>query len=331
MIRAVEFFSGIGAFAESIGGHCTKPAVDACVARASTEYDIALTLSKDVEILAAFDQNAEANATYKFNFGLNPTSRNLDSIREGDIPSADLWWMSPPCTPFSRRGNRLDLQDNRSAAFCNLLELLHKHRPELFFMENVGGFIGSAGEELLTGSLTRAGYRYACVSLCPSLFGVPCRRPRVFYVASTSDRFDVQVDTSDIRQSEFRTLAEYLDNEPDPRTFLESHLQERYQKGFDIVDASRDDARAICFTSGYGRTMKVGGSFLRMKNDQLRRFSPAEIMRLLGFSDSFRFPPDISFRNQWKLAGNSVDITCMRYLFSRIGLVSAATGTKLPS
>jgi site-specific DNA-cytosine methylase len=317
VIRAVEFFSGIGAFAESVGSHCKKTAVDTC-RKGSTDYDA--TLSEQAEIVAAFDQNADANATYSLNFGLKPISRNLDSIKSADIPAADLWWMSPPCTPFSRRGNRLDLQDNRSAAFRNLLILLPQHRPELFFMENVTGFIDSSGEQLLTDVLSATGYRYSRVSLCPSLFGVPCLRPRVFYVACTSERLEIEINKDKIQRTEFRTLADYLDREPDPRTFLEPHVQERYQQGFDIVDATRDDARAICFTSGYARTMKVGGSFLSIENNRLRRFSPGEIVRLLGFSNNFQFPPEISWRNQWKLAGNSVDITCLRFLFSSVGL-----------
>ena len=46
------------------------------------------------------------------------TARALDSFK------ADIWLMSPPCQPFTRRGLQLHAADRRSASFAHLLELL---------------------------------------------------------------------------------------------------------------------------------------------------------------------------------------------------------------
>ncbi|MGH9548353.1 MAG: DNA cytosine methyltransferase, partial [Terriglobales bacterium] len=65
-LKAIEFFSGIGAFAQ-----------------AAREFDL--------EVIAAFDQNESANIVYAHNFGWQPSHRNLDSIQKCDLPDADVW------------------------------------------------------------------------------------------------------------------------------------------------------------------------------------------------------------------------------------------------
>lgn len=296
----LEFFSGIGAFS-----HCLS----------SCRFDL--------RVAAAFDQSEHANATYEFNLGLKPISRNLDSIRFQDIAPAKVWWLSPPCTPFSRRGHQLDTADPRAAAFLNLMSLLPRFSPEVVLLENVGGFAESTGELLLYDTLAKAGYRYCRVSLCPSQFGIPSLRPRLFYVATLRDDVNLPSRTTlnraGFEANQSPALSDYLDQEPVPETFLPENLRLRYERSLDIVEDPTDpNARAICFTSGYARTMRAGGSFLRMSGGSLRRFSPKEIVRLLGFPDSFAFPSHVNLNAQWRLAGNSVDLTCIRYLLSRL-------------
>lgn len=299
-IVALEFFSGIGAFSHCLD-YCRFP----------------------VRVAAAFDQSEHANATYELNLGLKPNSRNLDSIKGENIPPAKMWWMSPPCTPYSRRGHQLDTSDPRAAAFLNLMSLLPIFLPDVVLVENVVGFGDSKGEAILFDTFTKAGYRFGRVFLCPSLFGLPSLRPRLFYIATL--RSDINVpDELNIQKTELVTslssrLSSYLDREVLKGTFLSKDLQERYERSLHVVeDAEDEQAHAICFTSGYARTMKAGGSFLRMEDGTLRRFSPKEIVRLLGFSESFEFPSHLDLKAQWRLAGNSVDLTCIRYLLSRL-------------
>lgn len=51
---------------------------------------------------------------------------NLEGITTGALDSfrADIWLMSPPCQPFTRRGLQLHAADRRSASFVHLLEIL---------------------------------------------------------------------------------------------------------------------------------------------------------------------------------------------------------------
>ncbi len=51
---------------------------------------------------------------------------NLEGITAAALDSfkADIWLMSPPCQPFTRRGLQLHAADRRSASFVHLLEIL---------------------------------------------------------------------------------------------------------------------------------------------------------------------------------------------------------------
>jgi hypothetical protein len=49
---------------------------------------------------------------------------------------------------------------------------------------------------------------------------------------------------------------------------------------------------------------------------QLRYFSPSELLRIFGFSASFRFPPSVSNRKAYELIGNSLNVVVVAKLFS---------------
>ena len=291
-VRAVEFYSGIGAFAEA-------------------------AQSTDIRIVAAFDQSQTANLVYEQNFGLRPRSRNLDSIPASELPPADLWWMSPPCKPFTVRGRRRDELDPRAVSFLNLIGLLPLCQPQAVMVENVGGFADSRVKAHLISVLSQSGYTLKELDLCPTDFGVPMRRPRHFVLAVRSG---FRILEAGARRWNFLPLPHFLEPDPSPALTVEASTMTRHSRGFDVVDPSRPDASLICFTSGYGRCLKASGSFISMPDGQVRRLSPEEILRLLGFGESFRLPPKIDLRTCWRLVGNSVDVRSVRHLLSMIGL-----------
>jgi tRNA (cytosine38-C5)-methyltransferase len=120
---------------------------------------------------------------------------------------------------------------------------------------------------------------------------------------------------------------------------------------FDIV--TPDSQNSACFTSSYGRFVKGTGSVLftgeiskhslSLQNPQdrkfsddwkdrldeieksLRYFSGTEIARFMGFNESFRFPENISLKQQWKLLGNSLNVKLAAKM-SELGLRHVSAG-----
>ncbi|MDA8017190.1 MAG: DNA cytosine methyltransferase [Thermoanaerobaculia bacterium] len=291
-MRVLELYSGIGGVAAALG--------------------------KTAEIAAAVDQSQPALSVYRHNFPSHPTvEKRVDCLDRDWLRRrhADLWWASPPCQPFTVRGQRRGLDDPRADTFKALLRHLENVRPRSFAMENVEGFRDSDGHDLLRRTLDHAGYSQVREHLlCPSDLGVANRRPRFYLVASRGEL-----------QSEFDVscphprLPEILEAQPDPSLWLDATIVRRYHQALHVVDEDDSYAVTSCFTSAYGRSHVRSGSYLRTRDGGLRRFSPIEILRLLGFPTEFTLPQELRRSNAWRLVGNSLSLTPVRRVLSSIG------------
>ncbi len=292
--RVVEFYSGIGGCAAALGSF--EPQVE-------------------TQTVAAIDIHRGALDVYAHNFP-HPTvpalvkSLTVERLQRWD---AHLWWLSPPCQPFTRRGHQRDLDDPRAATFLAALDRIAAVRPPYVALENVPPFRESRGHQRLIATLEQAGYTSLHESLlCPSDFGIPNRRQRYYLVAARGDLLP-------LRSPSYvgHPLAAYLDSEPSSALEVEPTLQEHYRFSLHLVHADDPDAITQCFTSAYGRSPVRSGSYLEHSNG-VRRFSPSEILRLLGFPASYRLPPGLSLGNAWRLVGNSLSIVPVRSILAAI-------------
>jgi DNA-cytosine methyltransferase len=308
-ITAIEFFSGIGGFA-------------------------AVAAGAGIEVVQAFDQDRSANVIYAANFSRNPDSTNLDSIKGPRIANADLWWLSPPCTPYTTRGAQKDLADSRAASLVNLLNLVGQCKPTTIVIENVVGFLQSDAHRLTERILKEHDYLIHTLMLCSSDFNVPMRRPRVFLYAvqmpSSQEKWRdkasalkeiakqyAQSVKPDLKRSDTNmALCDFIRDRNAPDLQVDSDQVERYKWCMDIVDANEVGRNVICFTSGYGQFFRSSGSFLQVDEFTVRRFSPREILSLLGFHEHFVLPDSINLQKQWKLVGNSLDLRCVQHVLS---------------
>jgi len=114
------------------------------------------------------------------------------------------------------------------------------------------------------------------------------------------------------------TLRPYLDPEPDPSLTKDPDILRRYRHALDVVRPDEPGAVTACFTAAYGRSPVRSGSYLEQEDGRLRRFSPAEILRLLGFPATYRLPPDLPPEKAWPLVGNSLSVPAVRRVLSAI-------------
>ena len=284
-LRVVELFSGLGGWRYALGGRG--------------------------DVVAAYDIHPGANAAYAVNHGDRPLTRNLASLPLAALAGhgADTWMMSPPCQPFCRMGNRSDLQDPRSAPFLHLMELFEAAPPEHLVLENVMGFLGSSAHGLLSGALDRHGFHRLELTVCASRFGLPNLRPRTYVVASRRP-----LRTPALPDLPAPRLAGFLDAEEDPQLYLRDE-ELRHKPGLDLVRP--EDTRTSCFIGGYGQRYLGSGSFLVTPRG-IRRFSPGEVARLLGYPGCFRFPDGLALRQRYKLLGNGLSLPAARWVAGHI-------------
>jgi DNA (cytosine-5)-methyltransferase 1/tRNA (cytosine38-C5)-methyltransferase len=284
--RVLELFSGLGGWRYALAGRG--------------------------EVAAAIDISHHANAVYRLNHGQAPLARELARIPAAAIRDlgADTWLMSPPCQPFCRMGKGQGLEDRRSRAFLHLLDLLAEAPPERLALENVEGFLDSPAHRLLEDRLAALGLHRRAYRLCPTRFGVPNQRPRVFLLAARQP-----LEPRPVPDLPPGPLAAYLDPREDPDLYVPPGVLERHLPGLDLVAA--ESRRSACFIGGYGQRYVGSGSFLRTERG-VRRFSPAEVARLMGLPGDFRFPGDLGLEQRYKLLGNGLSLPVARWVVDQL-------------
>jgi len=287
-MRVLELFCGIGGCAAALG--------------------------PDDTVVAAVDQNRTALSVYTANFPHPVRPALVESIPDADWRAwtSAVWWMSPPCPPYTRRGLRRDVDDPRARSFLALLDRIERECPAAVALENVAGFAGSRAHEALRAVLARGHYDVRETQLCPSELGLPNRRPRFYLVASRESLHEWPA-----RAGSPCALHRLLDPQPDPELWCDPALPARYPHALDIADPADPAAVTACFTAAYGRSPIRSGSYVKTPTGP-RRCSPAEILRLLGFPASFRLPPDLPRRTAWSLVGNSVSVRAVRWVLTAV-------------
>jgi DNA (cytosine-5)-methyltransferase 1 len=162
-LRVVELFAGIGGF---------RLAADALKLRT----------------VWANDADASACAVYRDRCG----DLVHADIREclGEVPAHDLLTAGFPCQPFSSAGKKAGIRDPRGTLFQSIVEILDRHRPRFFLLENVKRLLTmERGHHFATilASLAEIGYRVEWRLVNAKDLGLPQNRERVLLVGSHDD------------------------------------------------------------------------------------------------------------------------------------------------
>jgi DNA (cytosine-5)-methyltransferase 1 len=217
-------------------------------------------------------------------------------------------------TPYTVRGPQRDDADFRAQSLARLIELLSDKLPPVLFVENVFAFLQSTMHARLLRRLAVLGYNLREETMCPTRFGIPMKRPRIFLTAVREGIRFADLANPD---GQPQPMSGFIEEQRNDKLVVSDESFARYREGMHIIDPHDPNAYAICFTSGYGKSFKSSGSLLQQDN-VVRHFSPREILSLMGFESDFRFPPDMDLRTCWRLVGNSVDIRCIRRVLGSV-------------
>lgn len=164
MHRFVDLFAGIGGF------------------RVALERE-------GMDCVFSCDNDSKVQSVYERNFGEMPRG-DITTILSSDIPPHDVLCAGFPCQPFSLSGNAKGFNDSRGRLFFEILRIAKYHKPYVMLLENVKNILTiDNGKVMQTiySTLDDIGYDLKHYSLNASLFGVPQRRERVYFVALRKD------------------------------------------------------------------------------------------------------------------------------------------------
>ncbi|KNE72830.1 DNA (cytosine-5-)-methyltransferase [Allomyces macrogynus ATCC 38327] len=181
----------------------------------------------------AFDINEVANTIHEFNTHRTVSTRDITRLAPGDLDAfqCDVWLLSPPCQPYTRKGKRLGSADPRAGSFLSMLEALPSlaRLPTHLLLENVLGFEKSETCARLTNTLTAAGYQFHGHVLNSSDFGVPKSRPRFYIVARRHRPFTSTFSPSGTIHDHPAWLISPFGTCDPPGTTLQSYLRATYR------------------------------------------------------------------------------------------------------
>lgn len=309
----IDLFAGIGGFRiamQNLGGECVF----------SSEWD------------------EKAQQTYKANFGEIPYGDITSEETKSHIPAKfDVLCAGFPCQAFSIAGKRGGFEDTRGTLFFDVAEIIRRHQPKAFFLENVKGLTnhdkGRTLKTILNVLREDLGYFVPEPEIINAKdFGVPQNRERIFIVGFHKNTMVTEFEypkangrkTSfiDIREKETVPTKYYLSTQyvDTLRKHKARHESKGNGFGYEIIP-DNGIANAIV-VGGMGRernlvidhritdftpTTNIKGEVNR---EGIRKMTPREWARLQGFPDSYIIP--VADASAYKQFGNSVAVPAVQ-------------------
>ena len=314
----IDLFAGIGGFRiafQNLGGKCVY----------SSEFD------------------AKAQESYLANYGEMPFGDITKPSTKSYIPDHfDILCGGFPCQAFSLAGRRLGFKDEtRGTLFFEIEDILRKHQPKAFFLENVKGLaIHDKGRTLKTilEHLNDAGYDVVPPQILNAMdYGVPQHRERIYIIGF---RKDMEININDFHYPEPTTpegkrvkFRDVMEKEvPSVKYYLSDVYVETLKRhrarheaaghgfGYEIIDI--DGVANAIVVGGMGRERNliidkrltdfspVTNIKGEVNREGIRRMTPREWARLQGFPEEFKIV--VADASAYKQFGNSVAIPAIQ-------------------
>ena len=259
-----------------------------------------------------------------------------DEIIQGKITAPDLICGGTPCQAFSLAGGKNGLNDERGNLTLKFVDIIEANDTVRMakrqgrcrvFWENVEGVLTDktnafgclvsslAGlDEILSvkgnkwpnAGLVRGNTRnVAWRVLDAKFFGLPQQRRRLYVVAGGRD-FNPEDVLFEIHENELQDYPQF------PLTF------EKEGHSFEIFRAYTDCLYSAYGTKWNGNAAAYNGSLFVVQDHRIRRLSPLETERLMGFPDNYTNLTKAKKTNRYQSTGNSWAVPVVRWIGDRL-------------
>ncbi len=257
-----------------------------------------------------------------------------EKILSGELDTTDMICAGTPCQAFSLAGLQNGLDDERGNLTLNFVDIVNandlqrsKHNlpPSVVFWENVEGVLSDKTNAFgcLVSSL--AGFskiienkkwpnsgvihgpkrNVAWRVLDAKFFGLPQQRKRLYLLAGGKDFFPENI----LFEKHHSSLQKF------PATELKF---DKAGHSFEVFREYTDCLYAAYGTKWNGNAAAYNGSLFVSQDNRLRRLSPLECERLMGFPDDYTNIPENKKTARYKAIGNSWAIPVVKWIGDRI-------------
>lgn len=275
--------------------------------------------------------------TYFENFKEMPYG-DITKLKDEDIekiiPVHDILCGGFPCQAFSISGKQKGFEDTRGTLFFDIVRIAKARMPKILFLENVKNFQKHDGGKTFAkvmAALDELGYNAFAKVLNASQYGAPTSRERIYFVCF---RKDLGITSFNFPEPTLEKvyLKDYLEegadtskfeiNRPDINFYKEKEQPlalnpiqiGTINKGGQGERIYSINGHAITLSAhGGGAAAKTGAYLI---NNKVRKLTPKECARVMGFPESFKIP--VSKSQAYKQFGNSVSIQVLRAVIKSI-------------
>ena len=248
------------------------------------------------KILKAYDNNAQAVATYNRNVGDEASVLDLSDFDVSQIPSARVLIGGFPCQDFASCGPRRGLSSVRGKLYLAMIKYVNAYNPEVVVGENVPGLEnidGGAILERIKSDLANAGdrgYKVQVWKLYAPDYGIPQSRTRLIIVGVRKDIDGFPVPPAKrFSEQKYRTTRWAIED-------LEGILDESVPNQSQYFRASRarkgnGQGDEVSPADAPSYTIRANAKSRVQFHYRLnRRLTVRECARIQTFPDSFVFP-----------------------------------------
>ncbi|MBU4540753.1 MAG: DNA cytosine methyltransferase [Firmicutes bacterium] len=290
------------------------------------------------ECVFASDINLEAQKIYRANFRIEPKG-DIRDMKEVNIPKHDILCAGFPCQAFSISGSQQGFNNVKSGRlFYEIIRIAEYHKSKLILLENVANIeFHDNGKtiDIIISELHKIGYRAYKQSLNAADYNVPQSRKRLYIVAFREN----------MKIREFR-FPEHIKLKRNVEAILEAGNSESARKSIinreyhirDSFEVIEKECKKPCIRIGeigLGRQGEriysikgcattlsasgggVGGrTGIYLINNQIRKLTPRECARLMGFPDKFVIAETPN--QAYQQFGNSVVVDVLQHIIIEV-------------
>lgn len=286
MVKVGTLFSGIGA----------------------AEYALR-KLGIEHQIVFAGDIDKFVKKTYFANYDVSEDSWHNDVTQFDATPykgQIDILVGGSPCQSFSLAGRMQGFDDTRGTLFFEYARVLKECNPKAFIFENVRNLMNhDKGKtfQIIQNTFKELGYKIFIQVLNASDYGIPQTRRRIFVVGFRDD----------VESFEFpkpipltKTVQDLLEKDVDEKYFLNEGFINNYVLAKEDRWNRKPEVNkpiASTLTTRMG-TLRAEQDNYQSINGRLRKLTPREGLRLMGYGDDFKMV--CSNTQLYKQIGNSI-------------------------
>lgn len=322
-MKVLSLFSGIGAFEKALD-----------------------RLNIDYELVAFSEIDKYATKSYCAIHGVDESMNlgDITKVDENSLPKdIDLITYGFPCQDISLAGKQKgmfndDGTQTRSGLFFEALRIIEATKPKIAIAENVKNLTGKKFKEqfeLVLKSLEEAGYSNYWKVLNAKDYRIPQNRERVFIISIRKD-IDKGFEFPEPFPLKLR-LKDMLDDEVDEKFYLSNKGVNGLLNAFTAVAREVSEIELIDDTNlgfnptpkiytDYAPTLRAGRYGLKVKecdemnNLKIRKLTPKECWRLMGFDDEDFYKAEAVNSNTqlYKQAGNSIVVDVIEKIYEKL-------------